>query len=204
MSFVSTKTIIYFSLIMFVMILTNQVFAHPSYMALTKTIPLNFNSGFLHPFSGIDHFLGMLAVGLWASQNQRSAFLVLPIIFPLMMTIGAILGLYIQSFQWIEFSIAISIFILGLCITFAIKLPITASISIISLFALCHGYVHGKVLPHNISLIQYGFGFVVATIALHLIGILIGLFLSKLMFKRFLCLMGIGITAAGVYLITNV
>ena len=29
---------------------------------------MSFTEGLLHPFSGIDHVLAMVAVGLWASQ----------------------------------------------------------------------------------------------------------------------------------------
>jgi len=40
------------------------------------------NAGFSHPFSGLDHVLAMLAMGLWAAQIGRSALWLLPSVFP--------------------------------------------------------------------------------------------------------------------------
>jgi len=34
---------------------------------------MSFTEGLLHPFSGIDHVLAMVAVGLWASQRELTA-----------------------------------------------------------------------------------------------------------------------------------
>ena len=42
-------------------------FAHPGHEMA------NFASGFIHPFTGIDHLLVMLAVGYWAGKSQSSA-----------------------------------------------------------------------------------------------------------------------------------
>src|SRR5438132_12112353 len=56
-----------------------SAFAHPGHPDA-----IGFSQGFSHPFAGIDHLLAMLAVGLWAAQNKRSALWVLPLAFPLM------------------------------------------------------------------------------------------------------------------------
>ncbi|HEY7687182.1 MAG TPA: HupE/UreJ family protein, partial [Dongiaceae bacterium] len=48
--------------------------------------------GFEHPFSGLDHILAMVAVGAWAAQTGRPALWVLPVVFPLAMAVGGLLG----------------------------------------------------------------------------------------------------------------
>ena len=52
-------------------------------------------SGFLHPFTGIDHLLVMVGVGLWASllavRKPAASFLV-PASFVVMMAVGAAAG----------------------------------------------------------------------------------------------------------------
>ena len=49
-------------------------------------------AGLAHPFSGLDHMLAMVAVGLWASQLGRPAMWLMPLTFPAVMAIGAALG----------------------------------------------------------------------------------------------------------------
>jgi urease accessory protein len=45
---------------------------------------------------------------------------------------------------------------------------------LVGLFALCHGHAHGWEMPVAASIIFFGLGFIVSTIALHLCGIGIG------------------------------
>ena len=53
---------------------------------------MDFTEGLLHPFSGLDHMLAMVAVGLWASQLGGRALWLLPLTFPVAMAAGAALG----------------------------------------------------------------------------------------------------------------
>ena len=48
--------------------------------------------GLAHPFSGLDHVLAMVAVGLWAAQMGRPAAWLLPLAFPAVMAVGPALG----------------------------------------------------------------------------------------------------------------
>ena len=49
-----------------------------------------FLTGFLHPISGLDHVLAMVAVGLWGAQLGAPAIWVLPVAFPLVTPIGGV------------------------------------------------------------------------------------------------------------------
>jgi urease accessory protein len=49
-------------------------------------------SGLLHPLTGMDHLIAMVAVGIWGAQLGAPAIWVLPITFPLVMAIGGVLG----------------------------------------------------------------------------------------------------------------
>ena len=48
-----------------------------------------FVTGFLHPLSGPDHILAMVAVGMWGAQLGLPALWVLPVTFPMMMAAPA-------------------------------------------------------------------------------------------------------------------
>ena len=52
-----------------------------------------FMTGLHHPWSGLDHILAMIAVGLWGAQLGSPALWLLPIAFPMMMAVGAMMGL---------------------------------------------------------------------------------------------------------------
>jgi urease accessory protein len=130
--------------------------------------------GFAHPFSGLDHILAMLAVGVWAAQSGRPALWVLPAAFPLAMAAGGLLGIAGVPVPGIESGIAASVLILGLLIAARARPPLALSIALVALFAVFHGHAHGTELPQAASPVLYGLGFVAATAVLHLIGLGIG------------------------------
>jgi len=72
--------------------------------------------GFIHPFSGIDHVLAMVSVGLWGAFLGRPLIYVLPVIFPAMMVAGAIMGMFAVPLPPVEVGIALSVLVLGGCI----------------------------------------------------------------------------------------
>lgn len=171
-------------------------FAHPGH-----SHALSFQSGFMHPLSGLDHLFAMLAVGLWASQNKRPALWVLPIVFPAMMALGAVFGMAYGGFGGLESGIAATVAILGLFVAFACKLPIVASAAIVSVFALLHGYAHGVELPHDVSSVGYVAGFMLATTLLHIAGVSIGLLSQEKIASRLIRLSGVAIASTGVALL---
>src|SRR5690349_3515245 len=72
-----------------------------------------FASGFAHPLLGWDHVIAMVAVGLWCAVLGRTAAWVLPIVFPLVMSLGGALGLEGVPLPGVEIGIALSAIVLG-------------------------------------------------------------------------------------------
>jgi urease accessory protein len=136
--------------------------------------PQGIGDGIAHPFSGLDHILAMVAVGLWASQMGRPAWWLLPLTFPVVMALGAVMGFAGLALPWIEIGIAGSVVALGAVIAFALRPSLAVSMALIALFALVHGYAHGTELPASASPLAYGFGFAAATLVLHAIGLALG------------------------------
>ncbi|MCA1326418.1 HupE/UreJ family protein [Herbaspirillum sp. alder98] len=175
--------------------------AHPGHPDSVMNASASFGAGFEHPFSGIDHLLAMLAVGLWAAQNKQRALWVLPLAFPLMMVVGALLAVAGLSLPGVETGIAASVAVLGLLIAFAVRLPLWGSTLVVSLFALFHGYAHGTELPHGSMAALYGAGFVLATAILHAAGLIVGVVAGRQMADRVVRIGGVGIAAVGAYLL---
>ena len=131
-------------------------------------------AGFMHPLSGIDHLLAMIAVGLWGAFLGRPLIYVLPVVFPTMMVVGAVLGMFAVPLPPVQIGIALSVLMLGSCVALAISPPIWAACLVVALFAIFHGDAHGKELPSAADPVSYSAGFVLATGLLHVSGIALG------------------------------
>lgn len=134
-----------------------------------------FASGLLHPVLGWDHVVAMVAVGLWGAFLGAPAIWILPVVFPLVMALGAAFGIVGLPLPAVEVGIAASAVVLGGLILMAARPPLWIAGVIVGLFAIFHGYAHGTELPTAANPFAYGVGFVIATGALHMIGISFGL-----------------------------
>ena len=134
-----------------------------------------FWSGVLHPITGWDHVIAMVAVGLWGAFLGRPAIWILPVVFPLVMAFGGAMGVLGIPLPQVETGIALSAVVLGLMVAMAARLPILWAGLIVGVFAIFHGHAHGTELPGAANPFAYALGFVVATGCLHIFGILIGM-----------------------------
>ena len=133
-----------------------------------------FTPGFEHPFTGLDHLLAMVSVGLWGAFLGPPLVYVLPVVFPIVMVCGAALGMFGVPLPSVEIGIALSVMVLGGCISLSLRAPVWAASLIVATFAVFHGYAHGKELPSAADPTGYSVGFVLATGTLHVLGIGIG------------------------------
>lgn len=134
-----------------------------------------FVSGFTHPILGWDHVAAMVAVGLWGAFLGRPAIWLLPIVFPMVMAVGAALGVLGVPVPEVETGIALSAVVLGLMIVLAAKPPLWVSALLVGAFAVFHGHAHGTELPSTANAFAYAVGFVLSTGLLHILGVAFGL-----------------------------
>ncbi len=134
-----------------------------------------FSTGLQHPWSGFDHILAMIAVGLWGAQLGNPALWVLPVTFPMVMSFGAMMGLLGIPVPGIEVGIAVSAILLGTMVLAEVRPKLVIAAVLVGFFAIFHGHAHGTELPAGQSGLLYSMGFVIATGVLHGIGIAIGL-----------------------------
>ena len=159
-----------------------------------------FMHGFTHPIGGADHLLAMTAVGLWAAQIGGRALWAVPFAFVAAMILGGTLGFSGVLLPFIEEGILISVLILGVLIAGAFKLPLTYSVLVVGFFAIFHGYAHGAEMPLSTGAASYTAGFALATAALHLAGMGLGIVLQKANLQTVSRLAGSAIALSGVYL----
>jgi urease accessory protein len=128
-------------------------------------------SGLLHPLTGWDHALAMLAVGAWSAQLGGRAIYIVPACFVLLMLLGALLGLSGWHLPGsVEALVALSVLLLGLAIGANRRLALVPAGVAVGLFGCCHGLAHGTEIPKAVNQAVYIGGFLVTTAGLHLVG----------------------------------
>lgn len=173
-------------------------FAHPGHLAGS-----GFASGLLHPFTGLDHLLAMIAVGLWAAQRGGRYLFVIPASFVAMMALGAVAGVSGIGLPLVEPGILGSLIVFGLLIALDARLPLAAGMAVIGSFALFHGYAHAVEMPSQAHLAVFGSGMLLSSIVLHLVGIGAGRFGKTRIHQVALRVAGGLIGVAGILLISG-
>ncbi|MEI4485738.1 HupE/UreJ family protein [Frigidibacter sp. MR17.14] len=166
--------------------------AHPGHGA---DHPGTFLDGLLHPLSGADHLLAMVAIGLWAAQmaqgRGRGPALALPATFLASLLGGAVAARAGFVLPVVEPVILASVIVLGGLIAAAVRMPMGAALGMVALFGAAHGAAHAIEGPES-GMAIYVAGFVAMTAALHAAGLVLGLAGARL--TRFL---GAGTAVAG-------
>jgi urease accessory protein len=150
--------------------LPNLAFAH-----IVPGTAHGFHDGFIHPLTGWDHFLAMIAVGLWAAQCGGRKLWLIPLSFIGALLLGGILGVTGVYMPGAELAIAISVLALGVLVATKTRFTPSLSMAVVGLFALFHGYAHGHEMPMAASALPFSIGFISSTALLHGVGIMAGL-----------------------------
>ncbi|WP_230970937.1 HupE/UreJ family protein [Nitrogeniibacter aestuarii] len=137
-----------------------------------------FATGFAHPFSGLDHLLAMVAVGLFATRMQGASRVAVPGAFVLAMIVGALAGAGGVFMPLQEAGIAASLLVFGLALAVALRAPTALALPMVAFFGLFHGSAHFAEMGAG-SLVTYMAGFVAATAALHAAGFALGQWMPR-------------------------
>ena len=100
-------------------LLATPALAHP-----VQGVAVGFSTGFLHPLTGPDHVVAMVAVGMWGAVLGAPAIWLLPIVFPLVMAFGGVLGVLGMPLPGVEIGVALSAIGLGAAVAFAARPPL--------------------------------------------------------------------------------
>lgn len=147
-------------------------FAHPGHVG----------SGFLHPFTGIDHVLAMVGAGMWAALlavRRPAATFWLPTAFLLVMALGAAAGFAGIKLPFAEAGVLASIFMVGGLVAAGIRVPTSTAMLVVSWFAALHGYSHALEAPAG-DPGRYVLGFLLAAALLLTAGLGLGSLVQRL------------------------
>lgn len=132
-------------------------------------------SGLLHPVTGPDHLLAMVAVGIVAATAaDRRAVWAAPAAFLGGMLLGGLAGIAGLPLPGAELLIVASVIVLGLVVAGALQGRGNLLVGGLVLAGLAHGHAHGAEAPAAAHPAAYVAGFLAATASLHLAGVGIG------------------------------
>ena len=131
-----------------------EALAHPGHDGAAGLV-----HGFVHPVTGIDHVLAMIAVGVLAAQYGGRALWLVPMTFLVAMAIAGVIGMAGIVIPVAEVGIGVSVVVLGLAIAFQLRPPAFVAMAIVGFFALFHGYAHGAELPDGVAGLSFALVF---------------------------------------------
>jgi urease accessory protein len=155
------------------LVAASPALAHPGHGAVTLA------AGLMHPLTGLDHMLAMLAVGVVAAQRGGRALWLWPAAFVAAMLAGYGLGVNLPGSPLFEPGVLASVIVLGALATVRARVPLAAGAGLIGACGLCHGYVHGAESPAGAGF-AFPLGFALATAGLHAVGLTMGLAARRL------------------------
>lgn len=153
-------------------------------------------AGFIHPFTGLDHLLAMLAVGLWAALRGGTARLTWPATFLAAMAFGFVAPQLDPSL--LEGGVLGSVVLLGALTAANVAGRERLGLAVVALAGALHGMAHAA----DVGQANAGFelGMLAATGLLHAAGLVAGLALARLQRAGWIRLIGAGVAASGLVL----
>ncbi len=130
--------------------------------------------GLVHPLIGLDHLLVMLGIGLWSVKQRHQPLWLLPIVFLLMMILGAAIQQAGYILNTAEVWVALSVLFSGWLVWKKGSDSALLSVLITAVFAVSHGYVHVAELELDANITTYALGFLISTTALLSLGVIMG------------------------------
>lgn len=113
------------------------------------------------------------------------------------------IGISGTSVPYPEQMVALSGLGLGLMVVFRVRMAFWAAAMLVAVFALFHGYSHGREMPRAADAASFAIGFVVATGLLHLLGISIGVVDRSRTGQRAIQGAGIAIASVGGFFVVT-
>jgi urease accessory protein len=107
----------------------------------------NFVAGVLHPLSGLDHVLMIVAVSAWAGAMPYGGRLLIAASLALFVALGALVPVAPLSGLALESSIALTVVGSGILLAMGRRWPTGTAAMLAALFALIHGFAHGAEGP---------------------------------------------------------
>ncbi len=123
-------------------------------------------SGFLHPFTGLDHLLLALAVGWMAFAGGARRGGAILASFLASLAVGMVAGRLGAGLPMLEQGLALSVVLGGLALGHALRRVPSSALLLSAAAGLWHGNAHGAEMPASASAWAYGAALMLGTAAI--------------------------------------
>ncbi len=155
-----------FALAALLLLLGGTAHAHPGHAGHEGDI----GWGFVHPFTGLDHLLAALAVGLWAGLHTRASRMLPLAIFLASMVLGMAGGFVTGEFTGVETALAATVLFFGASLAGGFRMSGPLACSVAGACTFVHGWAHGAEAPVPGSIVALA-GVALGTAAICAMGI---------------------------------
>lgn len=128
------------------------------------------SSGFLHPFTGLDHLLLAFAIGGLAFAAGKRAGVALASAFFGTMALGMVTGRMGMNVPMLEQGLALSVIGAGLLMVFATQKWRAASVAFAVIAGVWHGNAHGAEMAAATPALAYGSALILGTLTISATG----------------------------------
>lgn len=153
-------------------------------------------AGFLHPFTGIDHVLFMLGVGLLVALRAPTLGVRIVTLMVLVQGLAAVAMLLPVAPHIWEIAIGMSLIAIGLLLWRRQVTTVSQATAVLG--AGLHAAAHWSAMPAGTTLVAYGFGVVAASALLYAIGFFVGRALQPHA-ERVARVFGVSLTGGGLW-----
>ncbi len=137
----------------------------------------------MHPLTGIDHLLVLVSVGLLGAKKGGYAVGVYPLVFLVMMAVGAGLNFQGIKIPFLETIIALSVIFMGYSLMMADHFFSFALFALLALFGVFHGYVHVSEIPDGIDSFNYLMLLLLSSFVISISAAVMGLFSEQRIYQ---------------------
>jgi len=102
----------------------------------------DFMAGVVHPLSGLDHVLMIVAISAWASLLAPAGRVVVATCLAAFVALGAAWPVSVSG-SLLEAAIALTVVGAGILLAFGRRWPLWATGAVAAMFAVIHGFAHG-------------------------------------------------------------
>ena len=125
---------------------------------------LDWKAGFLHPLTGLDHLLALLAVGVWLAQSETRKQPAYIGGFAIVLALAIMAG---AQFTYVTFEMGVigTLVVLGALVACAVRGSLVLRTTVVIATAAIHGFVHGTELPAIDGTVSFAVSLVLGSIA---------------------------------------
>ncbi|GAM56558.1 hupE-ureJ family metal transporter [Vibrio ishigakensis] len=179
--------------ILFSLLFSSGAYAH------SAESTAGFLEGVIHPMSGLEHLLAMVAVGILSSRFGGATIWQIPALFIASLLIGLYLGETGFVLAYYQAGISLSLLLLGALLLRSSTPNLLFMGGTALIFGLFHGYAHGIEIGGLINPEGFRKGFFMGSVLIHVVGVMLGMVPQNYSrFHKAMRLSGLGYISVGV------